>query len=364
MASITSPESTNPPSPTPVSRQSIGRILRRYGTLIGFLLIVGIFWWQKPDTFMTIPNWINITRQVSILGVVAFTMTVVMVAGDFDLSVGAMASLAGIVAGVLFQQEQSVLTVVVVVLGTGIVAGLLNGVLVAYIGISAFVATLGTLTVFRGLALSLSGGASIYGRVVPESFSNFGRNGITLGTVNEQTLFLPNLTIVAFVALIIVLILLTRTVTGRRLYAIGGNMEAARLSGVRVNLLRLQAFVITGIGASIAGLMLFSRLSTAHPTQGEGLMLDAIAAVFLGMTLSEEGTPHVLGTLIGVLILGVLANGLTQLQIDTYVQQILTGVIIILAVALSSLSQKRVPLLEILKGVLRPRPTTQTSTQD
>ena len=323
--------------------------MRRYGTLIGFLLIVLMFWWQKPDTFMTIPNWVNITRQVSILGVVAFAMTVVMVTGDFDLSVGAMASLSGILAGILFQQEQSIMMAVMAALAAGFIGGLINGVLVSYIGISAFVATLGTLTVFRGLALYMSGGASIYGRVIPEAFSNFGRGGFELGSLNEQRVFLPNLTILAALVFIVVLILLGQTVLGRRLYAIGGNMEAARLGGVRVQMLRLFTFVFSGVVAAIAGLMLFSRLSTAHPTQGEGLMLQAIAAVFLGMTMTEEGEPHVLGTLLGVLILGVLANGLTQLRIDTYIQEISTGAIIVLAVALSSLSQKRINIFKTLR---------------
>ena len=246
---------------------SWSQMLRRYGTLIGFLLIVIVFWSQKPDTFMTIPNWINITRQVSILGVVAFTMTVVMVVGDFDLSVGAMASLVGIVAGTLFQEEYSIASAVAASLAVGIIGGLVNGILVSYIGISAFVATLGTLTVFRGLALYTSGGSSIYGRIVPEAFSDFGRGGLDFGTLDNQRVFLPNLTIVALITLIIVFVLLGQTVIGRRMYAIGGNMEAARLGGVRVNFLRLLTFVVSGVGASIAGLMLFSRFinSSSHP---------------------------------------------------------------------------------------------------
>ena len=158
----------------------------------------------------------------------------------------------------------------------------------------------------------------------------------------ETDLALPNLTILAIITLVVVFIILNYTIVGRRLYAIGGNREAARFGGIRISRLRLLSFVISGSGAAVAGLMLFSRLSTAHPTQGEGMMLQAIAAVFLGMTLSEEGQPNVIGTLIGVLILGVLANGLTQMQINTYIQQILTGVIIILAVTLSSLSQRHV----------------------
>ena len=334
-------------------RFSIPRILRRYGTLIGFLLIVVFFSIQRPATFMTIPNWVNITRQMSILGVVAFTMTIVMVTGDFDLSIGAMASLVGIVAGTMFQNDGSIAAAVALGLLVGIAGGILNGLLVAYIGISAFVATLGTLTVFRGLALYTSGGASIYGRVIPAGFASFGRGTIALGRVGETDLAIPNLTILAFVTLVLVYIILNYTIVGRRLYAIGGNMEAARFGGIRISRLRLVSFVISGIGAAIAGLMLFSRLSTAHPTQGEGLMLQAIAAVFLGMTLSEEGQPNVIGTLIGVLILGVLANGLTQMQIDTYIQQILTGVIIILAVTLSSLSQRHLRFGLLLRRILR-----------
>ena len=313
------------------------RLLRRYGTLIGFLLIVAVFWWQRPNTFMTIPNWLNITQQMSILGVVAFTMTVVMVAGDFDLSVGTLASLVGMVAGILFQSEQTIFVAVGLALVTGMAGGFLNGLLVSYAGISAFVATLGTLTIFGGLALYISGGNTIFGATIPEAFGEFGRRGLPLGTVGEQAISLPNLTMLAIIALVIVWVVLEQTVFGRRLYAVGGNREAARLAGLSVRSLRLSAFVVSGLGAAIAGLMLASRLATANPKQGEPLMLNAIAAVFLGMTMSEDGEPRVLGTLLGVLMIGVLANGLTQLQIDTYIQQILTGAIIVLAVLLSSL---------------------------
>ena len=331
-------------------RAQLSSFLRRYGTLIGFLAIVLFFWIQRPQTFMTLPNWVNITRQMSILGVVAFTMTIVMVSGDFDLSVGAMASLVGIVAGVSFQQGGNVGQAVALGLLVGVAGGALNGLLVAGVGISAFVATLGTLTVFRGLALYTSGGASIYGRAIPSEFSSFGRGALVIG---EFTI--PNLTLVAALALLLVFVILRYSIAGRRLYAIGGNMEAARFGGVRIARLRMLSFVISGLGAAVAGLMLFSRLSTAHPTQGEGLMLQAIAAVFLGMTMNEEAQPNVLGSLVGVLILGVLANGLTQMQIDTYIQQILTGVIIILAVTLSSVSQQGLRLPPWIRRLLAGR---------
>lgn len=327
---------------TDVLRKPIpwGRSLRRFGTLLGFLIVILVFWWQKPTTFMTIRNWLNITQQMSILGVIAFTMTIVMVMGDFDLSVGTMASLACIVAALIFRDAQSIALGVTAALFVGMFGGLMNGLLVSYIGISPFVATLGTLTIFSGTALFISGGKTIFGRAIPAGVSDFALGGIALGNLNGQDVVIPNLTIVALVMLVIVWVVLEQTVFGRRLYAIGGNREAARLGGIRVRLLRLLAFIATGFGAALAGLMLVSRLASANPTQGDGLMLNAIAAVFLGMTISEEGEPHVLGTLMGVLILGVLTNGLTQMQIDSYIQQILTGAIIILAVTLSSLSRR------------------------
>lgn len=318
----------------------IGLILRRSGTIIGFLLMVAFFWSQRPDTFMTARNWLNITQQISILGVIAYTMTIVMVLGDFDLSVGAMATLAGIVAAVVFRAELPTWAGVGAALLVGVVGGLLNGLMVAYLGILPFIATLGTLTMFGGLALSIASGKTIFGRAIPAEVGDFAKGGLTIALGGNQAIVIPNLTILALVVLLIVWLLLEQTVVGRRFYMIGGNREAARLGGIRVRWLRLSAFVATGFGAALGGLMLVSRLASANPTQGDNLMLPAIASVFLGMTMSEEGEPHVLGTLVGVFILGVLNNGLTQLSIDSYIQQVLTGLIIILAVALSSIARR------------------------
>ena len=312
-------------------------LLRRYGTLIGFAAIIVFFSISLPDTFLTGRNWLNISQQVSMLTVVAAAMTIVMVMGDFDLSVGSMASLAGIVAAVLFTFGFSVPAAVSMALLVGLAGGAINGVLVSLFGILPFIATLATLTVFSGAAFLISDGKTIFGRDIPQAFSGFAREGLPLGTIGDQTLSLPYLTIVAIVVVVLVWVLLEQTTFGRRLYAIGGNREAARLAGVRVKRLRLIAFALTGFGAAAAGLMYASRVASANPTQGSGLMLNAIAAVFLGMTMSEEGEPRVHATLIGVLILGVLDNGLTQMSVDSYVRDILVGVIIIAAVASSSL---------------------------
>jgi len=311
-------------------------LVRRYGTLCGFLVVILFFALSLPDTFLTGRNWLNITAQVSVLTVVAAAMTIVMVMGDFDLSVGSMASLAGVVAAVLFVHGYPVAPAVAAALVVGVAGGAINGVLVSLIGILPFIATLATLTIFSGAAFLLSGGKTIFGRDIPAEFSDFARTGLPLGEIGGQALKLPYLTIVAVAVVLSVWVLLEQTTFGRRLYAIGGNREAARLAGVRVKRLRLGAFALTGLGAALAGLMYASRVASANPTQGSGLMLNAIAAVFLGMTMSEEGEPRVLATLVGVLILGVLDNGLTQLSVGSYVRDILVGIIILAAVSSSA----------------------------
>jgi ribose transport system permease protein len=314
----------------------MGHFLRRYGTLTGFVLILLFFAVRLPGTFLTPQNWLNITQQLSMLMVVAAGMTVVMVMGDFDLSVGSMASLSGVVVATLFVLGWPIWAAVCVALLAGLVGGLINGALVSLVGILPFVATLATLTIFSGLAFVVSGGKTISGRAIPDAFGEFARGGVVMGPVA-----LPNLTLVALVVLGVVWVLLEQTTFGRRLYAIGGNVEAAYLAGVPVRRLKLAAFALTGLSAAGAGLLYASRVASANPTQGSGLMLNAIAAVFLGMTMSEQGEPHVLATLVGVLVLGVLDNGLTQMSVDSYVRQILVGAIIVAAVSGSSISRSR-----------------------
>ena len=304
--------------------------LRRYGTLIGIAFVFVYFWIELPDTFVTSRNLLNISQQMSMLAVVAATMTVVMAMGDFDLSVGAMASLAGVVAAATFVAGGSTPVGIAAALGAGLVCGAVNGFLVSYVGILPFIATLGSLTVLSGAAFRISGGKTIFGSAIPASFSNFARGAPFVA---------PNLTWVALGAVALVYVLLEHTVHGRRLYAIGGNAEAARLAGVRIKPLRMAAFALSGLGAAVAGLMYASRVASANPTQGAGLMLDAIAAVFLGTTMSDEGQPRVMLTLAGVLILGVLGNGLTQLNVDSYVREMITGSIIIAAVGASSVGR-------------------------
>ena len=309
--------------------------LRQSGTLLGFAAILIFLTIQLPDTFLTARNVINISQQLSMLAVVAATMTIVMVMNDFDLSVGSMASLAGVVAAVLFAGGFPLWGSVLAALVVGLLGGLFNGFLVSVLGILPFVATLGTLTVFSGTAFLISDGKTIFGRDIPAEFSGFARAGVEIGDVK-----IPFLTLTALAVITLCWFVLEQTNFGRRLYAIGGNREAAHLAGIRVKRLRLIAFALTGLGAAGAGLMYASRVASANPTQGSGLMLDAIAAVFLGMTMSRQGEPRVIYTLVGVLMLGVLDNGLTQLRVDSYVREILVGLIVISAVATAAFSKR------------------------
>ena len=311
--------------------------LRQSGTLLGLFAIIIFFAVQLPDTFLTARNLLNVSQQISMLAVVAFTMTIVMVMGDFDLSVGSTASLAGIVAAVLFAAGWPVWAGVAAALMVGILGGLFNGALVAYARILPFIATLGTLTMFSGTAFLVSDGKTIFGRDIPASFSDFARSGLPIA----EGASLPAMTLLALAVLAVVWVVLEQTTYGRRLYAIGGNIHAAELAGINVRGLRLSAYALTGLGAALAGLMYASRVASANPTQGAGLMLDAIAAVFLGMTMGKQGEPRVLATLVGVLILGILDNGLTQMNVDSYVREILIGGIVVAAVAISSIGRRR-----------------------
>jgi len=309
---------------------SIGKFIRTWGTLLGFILLLLIFTIIRPDVFPSVRNLKNIVEQVATLAIVASGVTVVMVTGDFDLSVGAIASLVGIVAAMLMKAGVNIPFSIVTALMLGTGAGLINGLFIAYGGLSAFVGTLATMTAFGGIALLLSGGTTLFG--LPENFRFLGQESLGI---------IPFSVLVMAAALVIVYTLLEQTTYGRRLYAIGGNSEASFFSGINTKKVRLMAFGISGFFAAIGGIVLTSRLFSAHPQAGSPFMLNAAAAVFLGMTAFKEGEANLMGTLLGVLIMGVMGNGLNIMGINTYVQSILTGVIIILAVLLSSLAKRK-----------------------
>lgn len=304
--------------------------LASYGTLLGLVLLIVLFAvLDRRGIFLSTGNFTNILEQIAVLAMVAAVQTVVMVVGDFDLSVGALASLVGVVTASLLVGGTPVVAAIAVGLGVGAAAGALNGLLVAVVRLSAFIATLATMTSFTGLALLFSNGSTIFG--LPEGFITIGQG--RLGPV-------PLPVVIALVLGLVVWFVLSRTVLGRQWYAVGGNAEAARLSGVSNRRVRFSAFVVSGLGAALAGIVLTARLASGHPNAGDPMMLMSIAAVFLGMTLSRAGQPSVGGTAVGLGIVGVLNNGLNLLQVNSYVQQVLTGVIIVAAVSLSHLSAR------------------------
>jgi len=312
-------------------RKGAGDLLRKWGTLGGFAALCIVFSCLRPDVFPSMGNIRNIIDQAATLAIAAAAVTMVMSTGDFDLSVGAIASLAGVVTVKVMVATGSIALGMLSGALVGLALGAFNGLLVAYGNLSAFVATLATMTAIGGLSLLATGGSTLFASI-PEGFRTLGQG--TLGPV-------PVAVIVMAVVVAVVWVAMERTVFGRKLYAIGGNAEATRLSGIDVRLVRLGGFAISGLGAALAGIVLTSRLFSAHPQAGSPLMLNAAAAVFLGATAFREGEPHVGGTLLGVLILGVLGNGMNILGVNSYVQQVLSGAIIILAVLVSGLGGRK-----------------------
>lgn len=328
---MTATDTTTGPQRAPRKQDLPLSRVASYGTLLGLLVLIITFTALDPrGIFLTAGNFTNILEQIAVLAIVASGQTVVMVVGDFDLSVGALASLVGVITAQLLTGGVPVPVAVAAGLLVGVLAGMLNGLLVAWLGLSAFIATLATMTSFSGLALLVSNGATVFG--LPPSFVAIGQG--RLGPV-------PMPVVLAVVMAALVWFVLSRTVLGRQWYAVGGNAEAARLSGVNTQLVRFTAFLVSGFGSALAGVVLTARLASGHPSAGDPMMLMSIAAVFLGVTLARAGQPILGGTLVGLMIVGVLNNGLNLLQVNSYVQQVLTGVIIVLAVSGSRFAWRR-----------------------
>lgn len=306
--------------------RAIGRMLLHGGTVVAFVLLVAFFFAMRPDTFLSFVNIRNILYQVSILAIIAGAQTIVMVVGDFDLSVGATSSLAGSISAALMLNGSPIGVAILAGLAVGLLVGLVNGVLIAYLNLSAFVATLATMTSVVGLAYLVTDGTTLFG--MPAEFNQLGQG---------RLLSVPVPVYFAVVISLIIWAALRFTTLGRRWHAIGGNVEVARLSGVNVRLARLLAFTLAGFVSAIGGIVLAARLGSASATQGGDNMMFSVAAVFLGMTVIKSGAANLGGTMIGVAIIGVMSNGLNILGVNAYVQQVVTGLIIIAAVTLSSL---------------------------
>jgi ribose transport system permease protein len=299
----------------------------RVGIFLVLLLLVVLMAAIAPN-FLSVDNAVNVARSVSINAILAAGMTVVILTGGIDLSVGSILAVAG-VAGVLLATDG--VPPPLALLGgilVGAACGAVNGALVAWLALPAFIVTLGSLTYLRGLAYSLLDGQ-------PLVASDLGYRGIGNGSVAG----IPQPVVVMLVVYVIFWFLLERTRFGRHVYAVGGNMEAARLAGINVKRVLLSTYMLAGAAAGVAGLIFSARVLSAQPTAGQGYELDAIAAVVLGGTSLAGGRGRIFGTLVGAIIIGVLSNGLVLLDVPFFYQLIIKGVVIIIAIALDSLKR-------------------------
>lgn len=298
------------------------KLLRRYGMLI-ILTIIVLAMSVLTDRFLTASNLFIVARQVTINGVIAAGMTVVILSGGIDLSVGSVLALCGAVsAGVLLATSNVVLAIgAALVLGT--VFGAVNGVLVAYPKLPPFIVTLANMALARGLTLMYTGGRPI---LINDSVYEFMGGGY-IGMVPFPVLLM--------LAIYLILhIILTKHSFGRTVYAIGGNEVACRLSGIVVEKIKVQTYMISGLLCGVAAVILTSRLLSAQPTAGVGYELDAIAAVILGGTSLTGGKGRISGTIVGALIIGVLGNGLNLLNVSPFFQEVAKGIVILAAVLL------------------------------
>jgi len=302
----------------------IKRVTRNFGILPILLIFFAVFWILTPN-FRSFNNMMNIFRATSINLVIATGMTMVILTGGIDLSVGAIAALTAVVALKVSLTSTYFLAVPAALL-TGMVAGLINGTLVAYVGLPPFIATLGAMTYLRGAAFLLCNGVSIINSNL--SFAWIG---------NDYLGPFPWLMVIALVVVVIASWVLRKTVYGMRVYAVGGNLQAARYTGIKVKNMLLSVYVISGFCSALGGVMIASRLYSANGLIGEGYELDAIAAAIIGGTSFAGGKGTIIGTLFGGLIMGILNNGLTILGVSYYSQQVVRGIVIIAAVTIDIL---------------------------
>jgi ribose/xylose/arabinose/galactoside ABC-type transport system permease subunit len=297
-----------------------------HGGLTFTLVLLVVVMSFSSEYFLTSTNLLNILRQVSCVGIIAFGMTFVIIAGEIDISVGSAMGFSGSLLGVLLVQDGWPLPLGVLgVLSVGTVVGILVGIVRVQFALPSFLVTLGLFNVLRGLAYLLTDSTPI---VIPsESFASWG-NGSIEGIPTPGLILIGVFLTCWFLA--------TRTVFGRSVYAVGGNVEAARLSGIPVNRVRIIIFALTGMLAALSGILLTSQLGSANPSLGVGAEFDVITAVVIGGASLAGGRGSMVGTAIGVLLVGVLGNGMVLLGVDPNLQTVTRGVIVVLAVMIST----------------------------
>lgn len=304
------------------SKLSVNTMIDRFLPLVGLTLLVIVITVMNQQ-FLSPDNLLNLLRQVSINGLIAFGMTFVILTGGIDLSVGSMLAFSSAMTALIITSGVDPMFAMLLGCLVGLLAGAVNGLLVTAGGMAPFIATLATMTIYRGATLVVTDGNPITGLGDSLMFQLFGK-GYFFG--------IPVPAVTMAVTFVILYIILNKTVFGRETYAIGGNETAAALSGIKVNRRKIMIYALSGLMSALAGIILASRLDSAQPTAGETYELDAIAAVVLGGTSLMGGKGRIAGTLIGVLIIGVLNNGLNLIGVSSFYQQIIKGLVIVIAV--------------------------------
>ena len=292
----------------------------KYKSLIGLLILCIVISFITPR-FLSIGNIKNVLTQVSVNAVIAIGMSFVILTGGIDLSVGSILAVSAAAAASIIKSTGNIYLAIIVALAIGCVIGLINGVLISKGRIQAFIVTLATMTIFRGITYVYTNGTPISG--LGQNFSGIG---------NKMILGLPIPVVIMVIVFGIAFYVLSQTRYGRYLYALGGNEDSARLSGINTDKIKTLVYVICGATAALSGIIVTSRIGSASPNAGVGFELDAIAAVVVGGTSLSGGEGSVVGTIIGALIIGVLNNGLNLVNVSPFYQAIVKGLVILLAV--------------------------------
>ena len=303
----------------------------KYGTLIAMGSMLVIFGILAPNgSFLTYDNLVNIVDQSALTAIIACGLTIVLVVGEFDLSLGYVASLGGVlVTGLVVKQHLALWISIIITLIVGAVIGSINGLVITKARVNAVVATLGVGTIVIGLSFGYTAGSPIV--AVPDSFPK-----LALGTIFG----IPNPIWLMVVVLTILWIVLNRTPLGQKIQAVGGNLHAAHLAGIKTDRIKVYSFVIAGGLASLTGVMLASSLGSGTVSAADSYLLDSFAAVFLGSATFRDGEFHIIGTLIGVLVVNIGFNGLSQVGTPTFWQYIFKGGILVIAVGLSTIARR------------------------
>jgi ribose transport system permease protein len=306
-------------------------VLARYGTIIGLVAMILAFSVLSPKAFPTLGNFTNVLNQASLAMIIAGGLTLAVVVGELDLSIGFAASLHGIlVTGLIVANKLPIPVAILIVVVLGAIIGLVNGFIVTKMKVNSVIATLGVGTILTGLAFAYSSGVPIVAGV-PEAFLQ-----LSLG----RWLFgIPNNIVIMVLVLGSLWVLVERTALGQEIQAVGGNAAAARLSGINVDRIKTLGFVVSGMCAALTGILLASRLGSGTASAADSYLLTAFAAVFLGSATLRDGEFHVLGTFVGALIIAFGFNGLNIFGAPTFSQYVFQGAILILAVGLSSLGR-------------------------